>query len=60
MSEKLPLDDLQSVVRDQPLESDQPTAAAFEGVQQALGHRFHSPDLLLRALTHPSYVTEHP
>lgn len=60
MSEKLPLDDLQSVVRDQPLESDQPTAAAFEGVQQALGHRFHSPDLLLRALTHPSYVNEHP
>jgi ribonuclease-3 len=34
--------------------------ADLEALQQALGHRFGDPDLLLRALTHSSYVNEHP
>jgi len=32
----------------------------LDALQQALGHRFHNLRLLLRALTHPSYVNEHP
>ncbi len=28
--------------------------------QERIGYRFHDPILLLRALTHPSYVNEHP
>jgi ribonuclease-3 len=32
----------------------------LEALQRALGHRFGDPDLLLRALTHSSYVNEHP
>jgi ribonuclease-3 len=32
----------------------------LEALQQALGHRFDDLDLLRRALTHPSYVNEHP
>jgi ribonuclease-3 len=32
----------------------------LESLQQALGHRFRDLDLLRRALTHPSYVNEHP
>jgi ribonuclease-3 len=39
---------------------DQDTAVRLESVQQALGHRFGDLDLLRRALTHPSYVNEHP
>jgi len=34
--------------------------ADLEALQQALGHCFGDPDLLLRALTHSSYVNEHP
>jgi ribonuclease-3 len=32
----------------------------LDALQQALGHRFNNLRLLLRALTHPSYVNEHP
>ncbi|MEA3339304.1 MAG: ribonuclease III [Chloroflexota bacterium] len=32
----------------------------LEPLQQALGHSFRAPRLLQRALTHPSYVNEHP
>ncbi len=32
----------------------------LESTEQALGHRFRDLDLLRRALTHPSYVNEHP
>ncbi|MGD8998010.1 MAG: ribonuclease III [Anaerolineae bacterium] len=32
----------------------------LESLQQALGHRFRDLDSLRRALTHPSYVNEHP
>jgi ribonuclease-3 len=35
-------------------------AADLEAFQQALGYRFRDLDLLRRALTHPSYVNEHP
>ena len=30
------------------------------GLEARLGHTFRDPDLLLRALTHPSYAHEHP
>jgi ribonuclease-3 len=33
---------------------------ALEKLQQTLGYRFRDPRLLRRALTHPSYVNEHP
>lgn len=39
---------------------DGQAAAGLETLQQALGHRFGDPRLLGRALTHPSYVNEHP
>jgi ribonuclease-3 len=32
----------------------------FEALQQVIGHRFRDPELLRCALTHPSYVNEHP
>jgi ribonuclease-3 len=32
----------------------------LEAIQRSLGHRFRHLDLLRRALTHPSYVNEHP
>lgn len=32
----------------------------FEALQQTLGHQFANPAILRRALTHPSYVNEHP
>ena len=32
----------------------------LDNLQQSLGHRFDDPALLQRALTHPSYVNEHP
>ena len=32
----------------------------LKSVQRSLGHRFRDLDLLRRALTHPSYVNEHP
>ncbi len=34
--------------------------ATLEDFQHSLGHRFCDPNLLLCALTHPSYVNEHP
>lgn len=40
--------------------TDQHPPANLESLQQALGHSFHAPHLLRRALTHPSYVNEHP
>ena len=43
-----------------PATSIQYPAIDFEVLQQALGHRFRDPNLLLRALTHSSYVNEHP
>jgi ribonuclease-3 len=39
---------------------DQTFASRVDGLQSALGHRFSDPLLLRRALTHPSYVNEHP
>lgn len=35
-------------------------AVSLEALQQALDHSFDDHDLLVRALTHPSYVNEHP
>lgn len=43
-----------------PVSNAQYPTADLEALQEALGHRFRDPDLLLRALTHPSYVNEHP
>jgi ribonuclease-3 len=43
-----------------PASSNQYPATDLEAFQQALGHRFGDLDLLRRALTHPSYVNEHP
>jgi ribonuclease-3 len=37
-----------------------PSSIQLEALQQTLGHHFDNPNLLLRALTHPSYVNEHP
>jgi ribonuclease-3 len=39
---------------------DAPTTPAPPALQQALGHRFKSPRLLVAALTHRSYAFEHP
>ena len=36
-----------------------PSAAALQALQQRLGHRFHQPELLRRALTHRSFGAEH-
>jgi ribonuclease-3 len=36
------------------------TTPDLDAFQRALGHRFRDPTLLRRALTHPSYVNEHP
>ena len=38
---------------------DKPTSD-LDALQQALGHRFQDLNLLLQALTHPSYANEHP
>jgi len=38
----------------------QHSATNLEALQQALRHHFRDLDLLCRALTHPSYVNEHP
>jgi len=38
----------------------QSSALALDSLQKCIGYRFHDADLLLRALTHPSYVNEHP
>jgi ribonuclease-3 len=43
-----------------PATSIQHPATDLVVLQQALGHRFGDLDLLRRALTHPSYVNEHP
>ncbi len=43
-----------------PITSSQHPAAGLESLQQSLGHRFRDLNLLRRALTHPSYVNEHP
>ena len=37
-----------------------PPAPDLEPLQHTLGYRFRDPNLLLLALTHPSYVNEHP
>ncbi|MBU0702543.1 MAG: ribonuclease III [Chloroflexi bacterium] len=39
---------------------DQHPSTNLESLQQALGRSFRDPRLLWRALTHPSYVNEHP
>jgi len=39
--------------------SDQPLATDF-ALQQVVGYRFRDPELFRCALTHPSYVNEHP
>jgi ribonuclease-3 len=38
----------------------QSLAFVLDSFQQRIGYHFHDADLLLRALTHPSYVNEHP
>jgi ribonuclease-3 len=38
----------------------QSLACALDAFQRRVGYRFHDADLLLRALTHPSYINEHP
>jgi len=43
-----------------PATSIQSPVPDLRTIQQALGHRFRDLNLLLRALTHPSYVNEHP
>jgi len=43
-----------------PASSNQHPVADLKALQQALGYRFHDLSLLLRALTHSSYVNEHP
>lgn len=43
-----------------PASGDQLAAAVLEALQQALDYWFRDRDLLVRALTHPSYVNEHP
>ena len=40
--------------------TDRGSTSDLDALQRALGHRFHDPTLLRRALTHPSYVNEHP
>lgn len=40
--------------------TDRPSTSAFDALQETLGHRFRDLALLRRALTHPSYVNEHP
>jgi len=39
---------------------DHRPASGLEALEGKLGHRFRDPLLLQRALTHPSYVNEHP
>ena len=39
--------------------SDEPNSSLYR-FQEHIRHHFHDPTLLLRALTHPSYVNEHP
>jgi len=43
-----------------PTTNNLPPATDLEPLRQALGHHFHDLNLLRRALTHPSYVNEHP
>ena len=43
-----------------PATSIQHAVTDLEALQQALGHRFRDLNFLLRALTHSSYVNEHP
>ncbi len=43
-----------------PVSSTQLPAFDLEAIEQALGHHFCDLDLLHRALTHSSYVNEHP
>ncbi len=40
--------------------TDEQFDAGLDALQRALAHRFGDPTLLRRALTHPSYVNEHP
>ncbi len=35
-------------------------ASSLDPIQERLGHRFRDPGLLVAALTHPSYATDHP
>ena len=45
---------------DDPASNSQQPATDFEALQQMLGYRFRDLNVLRRALTHPSYVNEHP
>jgi ribonuclease-3 len=45
---------------DDPASSSQQLPADLEALQQMLGHHFCDLNVLRRALTHPSYVNEHP
>jgi ribonuclease-3 len=45
---------------DELASGDRHSEARLEALQQVLGHQFLDVDLLRRALTHPSYVNEHP
>lgn len=40
--------------------SSEPLPPALESLQRRLGHVFREPDLLLCAVTHPSYLQDHP
>ena len=43
-----------------PTSNIQHPISNLDSLQQRIGYSFHDPDLLLRALTHSSYVNEHP
>jgi len=60
MSDRPMIDRRRSALIDQCPVSEQHLAPDLESFQEYIGYRFHDLSLLLRALTHPSYVNEHP
>ena len=47
-------------MNDSPTSNLQPPTSNLVSFQERIGYRFHDPNLLLHALTHSSYVNEHP
>lgn len=47
-------------MNNKPTSSIQYPTSDLDAFQGHIGYHFHDPNLLLRALTHPSYVNEHP
>lgn len=47
-------------MNNKPTSSIQYPTSDLNAFQGHIGYHFHDPNLLLRALTHPSYVNEHP